>query len=143
MTTWERAAADRAFAGVVRARRRAALFARIRWRKCCSCCRRLRVQDGARAREGRPGERGLRDVPVDAIVGTLEPTRADQFDTEFRPVAAVRERWQRIWLAEEHGAVLPPVQLVAIGSGYAVRDGHHRVSVARARGAATITALVA
>jgi len=31
---------------------------------------------------------------------------------------------------------------VRVAGGYAVRDGHHRLSVARARGAATITAIV-
>jgi hypothetical protein len=31
---------------------------------------------------------------------------------------------------------------VRIGDAYAIRDGHHRVSVAKARGALTITALV-
>jgi hypothetical protein len=32
--------------------------------------------------------------------------------------------------------------VVPTGDGYAVRDGHHRVSVARARGATTIDAEV-
>ena len=86
---------------------------------------------------------GIRDVPVDAIVGTLEPSRAKQFDPAFRPFAAARERWQRIWMAKERGAVLPPVLLVPVSGGYAVRDGHHRVSVARARGACSVTALIA
>ena len=38
--------------------------------------------------------------------------------------------------------VLPPISVVAIGDAYAIRDGHHRVSVARARGALTIDATV-
>jgi hypothetical protein len=38
--------------------------------------------------------------------------------------------------------VLPPISVVPFGDGYAVRDGHHRVSVARARGALTIDAVV-
>jgi ParB-like chromosome segregation protein Spo0J len=38
--------------------------------------------------------------------------------------------------------VLPPISVVRVGDGYAVRDGHHRVSVARARGAETIDATV-
>jgi ParB-like chromosome segregation protein Spo0J len=37
---------------------------------------------------------------------------------------------------------LPPILVVRVGGGYALRDGHHRVSVARARGAATIRAVV-
>jgi hypothetical protein len=38
--------------------------------------------------------------------------------------------------------VLPPIEVVPVAEGYAVRDGHHRVSVAVARGAATITAVL-
>jgi ParB-like chromosome segregation protein Spo0J len=45
-------------------------------------------------------------------------------------------------MAEQRGAVLPPISVVPTDGGYAVRDGHHRVSVARARGAATIDAEV-
>jgi hypothetical protein len=47
-----------------------------------------------------------------------------------------------VWLAEERGAVLPPISVVRVGDAYAVRDGHHRVSVARARGAVSIDASV-
>jgi hypothetical protein len=53
-----------------------------------------------------------------------------------------RTRWQRVWLAERRGAVLPPSSVVALGDAYAVRDGHNRVSVDRARGALTIDAVV-
>jgi ParB-like chromosome segregation protein Spo0J len=38
--------------------------------------------------------------------------------------------------------VLPPISVVRVGDRYAVRDGHHRVSVAKARGAVTIDATV-
>ena len=38
---------------------------------------------------------------------------------------------------------LPPISVTAVGDAYAIRDGHHRVSVARARGALSITAVVA
>jgi hypothetical protein len=38
--------------------------------------------------------------------------------------------------------VLPPISVVAVGDAYAIRDGHHRVSVARARGAVMIDAVV-
>jgi hypothetical protein len=47
-----------------------------------------------------------------------------------------------VWLAEHRGAVLPPILVVPVGDAYALRDGHHCVSVARARGALTITAIV-
>ena len=38
--------------------------------------------------------------------------------------------------------MLPPISVVQVGNAYAVRDGHHRVSVANTRGALTITAIV-
>jgi len=38
--------------------------------------------------------------------------------------------------------LLPPISVIRIGDSYAVRDGHHRISVARARGALTIDATV-
>ena len=94
-----------------------------------------------RARAARPG-RGIREIPIDSINGTLEPSRARLFDRCFRPAAAARVRWRRVWLAEHRGAALPPIAVVPVGDGYAVRDGHHRISVAKARGALTIDATV-
>ena len=45
-------------------------------------------------------------------------------------------------MAEQRGTLLPPISVVRVGDAYAIRDGHHRVSVARARGALTIDAIV-
>jgi ParB-like chromosome segregation protein Spo0J len=45
-----------------------------------------------------------------------------------------------VWVAEQRGQALPPISVARVGDAYAVRDGHHRVSVARARGALTIDA---
>ena len=84
----------------------------------------------------------MREIPIQAIAGTVEPGKAVQFDSGFRPRAAARSRWQRVWLAEHRGAVLPPISVVPVDDGYAVRDGHHRVSVALARGALTIDAMI-
>ena len=106
----------------------------------CGC---LTVFDRpADRRTAAAADRGLREIPLDAIRGTLEPNRAAQFDADFRPAASIRARWQSIWLAERSGAVLPPISVVQVGDEYAIRDGHHRVSVARARGACTISAFV-
>ena len=88
------------------------------------------------------GRQGVREIPIDAISGTLEPSRAAMFDGGFRPAGRARSRWERVWLAEHQGAVLPPISVVAVDNGYAVRDGHHRVSVAKARGAVSIDATV-
>ena len=132
--------AERAFARAARARRRAALVRLLRRQP--SECGRLPVFDELCTVLGRPGRAGRREIPLCAIRGTLEPSRAEQFDPDFRPAPIARGRWQRVWLAEHRGATLPPISVVAVGDEYVVRDGHHRVSVARARGALTIDALV-
>jgi hypothetical protein len=139
MSTWLQTEAERAFGRANRSRRRAQLLCRLR-KRGCDCCERLPVAEPVAPR--RRAARGVREIPLDRISGTLEPHRAAHFDPGFRPAAAVRVRWQRIWAAEERGAVLPPISVVPAGDGYAVRDGHHRVSVALARGAVTIDALV-
>jgi hypothetical protein len=134
--------AERAFARVAGARRRAAVANRLRRRP--AAWTRLAVADERRtALPGAAAAHGIRPIPVEAISATVEPARARLFDHCFRPRAAARQRWERLWLAEHRGAALPPISVVSVGGGaYAVRDGHHRVSVARARGALTIDAVV-
>ena len=131
--------ADQAFTRAARGSRRAALKRVLR--RDSADERHLPVySEPRRARATGPRRH---EIPLDAISGTLEPSRAAQFDGNFRPVAAsARCRWTRIWLAEHRGAVLPPISVVPVGDHYAVRDGHHRVSVARARGAVAIDASI-
>jgi hypothetical protein len=141
MNSWDRIEAERAFDRAARARRRAALIRRLRHQ--CTDCRRLAIHDERTlSRSGAGTGSGIREIPLDAISGTLEPSRSSQFDHDFRPAAPTRSRWQRVWLAEHRGTVLPPISVIRVGNTYAVRDGHHRVSVAKARGALTITAIV-
>ena len=84
---------------------------------------------------------GLQTVPLDAILGTVD--RAKGFDRQFRPTTArVRARWERIANAVRRGEPMPPISLFRIGEVYFVRDGHHRVSVARALGRTEIDAYV-
>jgi hypothetical protein len=128
--------AERAFARELRARRFAALARALRPGRRDSA--RLAVYE-----EGGPAaRRELREIPLAAIRGTLEPSRAALFDGCFRPAARAARRWQRVWLADQRGTPLPPISVVRAGGGFAVRDGHHRVSVARARGALAIDAAV-
>ena len=139
LTGSEQVDAERAFTRMVRSRRRAALSRSLRRSPCGA---RLRVvADRELVRRG-PGRGGTREIPLDAIAGTLEPSRADVFDASFRPAPAARSRWERVWLAEQRGKVLPPISVVPVADGYAIRDGHHRVSVAHARGALTIDAQI-
>jgi hypothetical protein len=132
--------AERAFVRASRARRRAAL---ARWlRREPGERGRLPVHDRALPDSGALPRQRIREIPLGAIRSTLEPGKATLFDACFRPAARARCRWQRLWLAEHRGVVLPPISVVAVGDAYAVRDGHHRVSVARARGALAIDATV-
>lgn len=92
---------------------------------------------------GRMGQRdlGLKVVPLDAIVGTVD--RGADFDRGLRPTSArLRSRWERIAAAQRRGEALPPVSLYKVGPLYFVRDGHHRVSVAKSLGRTDIDAYV-
>jgi hypothetical protein len=87
--------------------------------------------------------RGVRDVLLDAIVGTARhPT---QNTADFRPLPSLRgrnweARWQRILEAMGDLAVLPPVDLLQVGHEYWVVDGHNRIGAALRIGAVAIDA---
>lgn len=92
---------------------------------------------------GRREERflGVRVVSLDRIVGSVDKVR--EFDHRFRPTSGRhRERWERMALAARRGESFPPIDLYKLGDLYFVRDGHHRVSVARAQGLKSIEAFV-
>lgn len=92
---------------------------------------------------GMVGEKqlGLKTIPVDSIVGSVD--RAGEFDRSFRPTSArARERWQRINLAQRQGKGMPPIEVYRVGGLHFVKDGHHRVSVARHRRLEVIEAYV-
>jgi hypothetical protein len=92
---------------------------------------------------GRVGERdlGLQSIALDSIVGTVGRTR--EFDRSFRPTSnRTRPRWERIANAQRRGEAMPPISVYRIGDMHFVRDGHHRVSVARAQGRPDIDAYV-
>ena len=93
---------------------------------------------------GRVEERyiGLQTIELDSILGTVDRAHGG-FDRQFRPTSArVRARWERIANAARRGEALPPISVYRIGDVHFVRDGHHRVSVARALGRETIEAYV-
>src|ERR1700754_4208274 len=131
---------ERKFGQAARSRRRASIM-RVLLRRCAACAR-LLVHDELTAAR-RPGGGVVREIPLDAITATVEPGRAREFDAEFRPTGCTRARWLRVWVAEQTGPRLGAISVVQVGDNYAVRDGHHRVSAARARGAVTIDAIVA
>ncbi len=84
---------------------------------------------------------GLQTIPLDSVVGTVDRTR--DFDRGFRPTTPrVRGRWQRIAAAQRRGESFPPISVYRIGDLHFVRDGHHRVSVAKSLGRDDIDAYV-
>ena len=92
---------------------------------------------------GRRGERrlGQQAIDLDSIVGTVDRQR--EFDRSFRPTSGrVRPRWERINVAQRRGDPMPPIDVYRIGELHFVKDGHHRVSVARAFGHKDINAYV-
>ena len=91
MSTWLQTEAEKAFGRATRSRARARLVSHLR--RCGGACLRLAVAEPAAP--ARRAGRGVREIPLESITGTLEPHRAEQFDPAFRPAAIVRERWQR------------------------------------------------
>jgi hypothetical protein len=85
---------------------------------------------------------GVRAIPVASIAGTTDPQKAAAFDREFRPPEWSRERWKQLYLTAQRGTPLPPVSVYRVADRHYLRDGHHRVSVARAIGADAIDAHV-
>jgi len=104
---------------------------------------RILLLDEVVAAQGRRGERylGLQTIPLDTVAGTVDSRR--DFDRKFRPTSnRVRQRWERLDLAQRRGVFLPPIDVYRVGDLHFVMDGHHRVSVAAATGQKTIEAHV-
>ena len=84
---------------------------------------------------------GLQVVSISRIRGS--EGRSHDFDQDFNPLRSHNEaRWLSVAAARENGVALAPVQLIQIGDIYFVRDGHHRISVAKAFGQEQIEAEV-
>jgi hypothetical protein len=129
-------------------------FSRARRRRALSrLARRLRLEpddvnlilpfDEVVEALGRRGERrlGLQSIRLDSIVGTVD--RARDFDRRFRPTSRrVRRRWEGIAKSVRRGQSMPAIDVYRIGDLHFVRDGHHRVSVARAMRLDSIDAYV-
>jgi hypothetical protein len=84
---------------------------------------------------------GMRTVPVEKIVGSVGRHR--DFDRAFLPSkGGLETRWKRIDQMMHRAEELPPISLYKMGDAYFVRDGNHRVSVARQLGVEMIDAEV-
>ena len=112
------------------------------WSKLSGRSRRLlslAEVDATRVRDRH--DAGLRTVPIERIRGT--EGRSNDFDRAFLPLReSSRERWMSIARARDQDKALPPVELIQVGDLYFCRDGHHRISVARAVGQRYIEAEV-
>ena len=84
---------------------------------------------------------GMRTVPIKLILGS--EGRYRDFNKYFLPRQEfLRTRWERVDMAHLKDIPLPAIQLYEIGGAYFVRDGNHRVSVAKAQGIEEIDAEV-
>jgi len=93
----------------------------------------LRLQDST--------YKGLHEIELDKIVGSVGRYR--DFTRTFLPKSDRSEdRWRRVDAVTHDMVGTPPIEVFKIGDVYFVRDGNHRVSVARAHGAETIEAYV-
>lgn len=83
----------------------------------------------------------LEEVPLDDIVGSVG--RYNDFTRGFLPRQdSDKERWARVLTAMTGLAGVPPIEVYRIGDAYFVKDGNHRVSVARQLGVKYLQAYV-
>ena len=76
---------------------------------------------------------GHQTVEIRKIIGS--ENRIGDFDDRFNPLRGQsKDRWMSVAGARIQGVPLPPVDLIQVGDRYFVRDGHHRISVARTFG---------
>ena len=84
---------------------------------------------------------GMKVIPIDKIVGS--EGRYNDFDNHFFPKSShLRNRWEHVDEAALKDIILPPIKVYEISGLYFVRDGNHRVSVAKSRGTEFIDAEV-
>lgn len=76
---------------------------------------------------------GVRAIEIAKIVGSVD--RYQDFDHYFLPrLNFPLDRWIGIRQARIEGVELPAIAVYQVGEVYFVKDGHHRVSVARSEG---------
>jgi nucleotide-binding universal stress UspA family protein len=86
-------------------------------------------------------ERGREEIPLDKIIGSVG--RYTDFTRDFLPRnVSDSARWASVKMATEGMRGVPPIDVYKVGEGYFVRDGNHRVSIARQNGQEFIEAYV-
>lgn len=85
--------------------------------------------------------KGMQTIPVNKIIGS--ESRYHDFSSAFYPKNVhLKNRWESIDAARLDDVILPPISVYKLGEWYFVRDGNHRVSVARTKGIEFIDAEV-
>ena len=85
--------------------------------------------------------KGMQTIPVRNIIGS--ENRYHDFSSAFYPKnVSLQRRWESVDAANIDDVILPPISVYKLGQWYFVRDGNHRVSVARSRGVEFIDAEV-
>jgi hypothetical protein len=85
--------------------------------------------------------RGMQTIAIERIVGS--EGRYKDFNRAFLPRHdKLMRRWMNVDMAHYQDIHLPPIKVFEIGGAYFVRDGNHRVSVAKSQGAEFIDAEV-
>ncbi len=83
----------------------------------------------------------LKEIPLDAIIGSVG--RYNDFTRDFLPrMESDLTRWASVMEQTIGLEGLPPIEVYKIGEVYFVKDGNHRVSVARTLEASHIQAYV-
>lgn len=83
---------------------------------------------------------GIKEISIDKIVGTVD--RGRDFDRDLLPRRPeLADRWKRVEQAFPRGG-FPPIVVYEVNDSYFVVDGHHRVAIAKQRGATRIQAEV-
>lgn len=86
---------------------------------------------------------GIQDIPLKNIAGSTG--RYTDFTRRFLPRGGCqrdKERWRNIYTLAVTGKGFPPIDVYKVDQVYFVKDGNHRVSVARELGWSTIQAHV-
>jgi nucleotide-binding universal stress UspA family protein len=86
-------------------------------------------------------QRGIEEIPLDAIIGSVG--RYTDFTRDFLPKrSSDSDRWASVKMATETSLGVPPIEVYKLGETYFVKDGNHRVSIARQNGQSHIEAYI-
>ncbi|MBN2738878.1 MAG: hypothetical protein JXR70_17990 [Spirochaetales bacterium] len=84
---------------------------------------------------------GIKDVPVEKIIGS--ENRSEDFAEGFLPIqGGMKFRWENVRKLFLEAQIADAIDLIEYGGCYFVRDGNHRVSVAKTNDIDYVTASI-